>query len=298
MSNTGTLYLVSTPIGNLKDISQRALETLENTDLILAEDTRTSSLIFSQLPLKCKKRFLSYHKFNEQNRLSEIAELLTSGKNIALVSDAGMPCISDPGYLLVDYLRRKYPDIDIIPLPGANAALTALIGSGLPTDRFYFAGFIPKKVNDIHRELASWKTLLEQRCTVITYEAPHRLLKTLEILSTDNYFSAVTLVTARELTKAHEEFIQGNAKELIEHFTKHNPRGEFVLLLADTSTSNKIQVSPAESPQINCETLIDELINYPLTDKDIYQLCQKLIPASDLPRKNQVMSMIRYKRNN
>lgn len=295
IGESGILYLLSMPIGNLKDISKRAMEILQNCDVILAEDTRNIALTLSKLPVKSNAKYVSYHKFNENSRLAEITSLLLQGRDIALVSDAGMPCISDPGYLLVKHLRSTKPHIKIVPVPGANAALTALVASGQPCEQFYFAGFIPKKSGDFEKLFAWWRDLLMRGTTVIAYEAPHRIINTLTQLSHDKFFAEVDLVIARELTKTYEEFLQGDALQLLAHFEQHPPRGEMVILLSLDKNQQVEQLIHTRTPHkhLDVDSIIKTLTGYDISDRDIVELCRQLLPKDLLPRKNRIIKLIR-----
>ena len=216
------LTIVPTPIGNLEDITLRALKTLQRVRLILAEDTRTSGLLLHHFEIKCPLQ--SYHMHNEHKMLESICVRIEAAEDVALVSDAGTPAISDPGFLLVrECLRRG---IEVECLPGATAFVPALVASGLPADRFVFEGFLPQKKGRQTRLNA----LKDEERTVVLYESPYRVLKTLaqigEIRGLD-----CPVVAARELTKMHEEFVRGTVSELITHFTNKAPKGEFVLLI-------------------------------------------------------------------
>jgi len=217
------LFIVPTPIGNLGDITFRAIETLESVDLILAEDTRTSLKLLKHYNIE--NIVESYHMHNEHKKLISIIEKLNSGVQIALISDAGTPGISDPGFLLVRECIKF--NIEIECLPGATALIPALVNSGLPSDRFLFEGFLPVKKGRTKR----LKEITEENRTVIFYESPHRILKTLNDLSAYyNEDSGVSI--SRELTKIHEETFRGTIKDAIEHFEKKKPKGEFVIILS------------------------------------------------------------------
>ena len=213
------LFIVPTPIGNLGDITFRAIETLKSVDLILAEDTRTSLKLLKHYNIENSVE--SYHMHNEHKKLTSIIDKLNSGFEIALISDAGTPGISDPGFLLIrECIKNK---IEIECLPGATALIPALVNSGLPSDRFLFEGFLPVKKGRTKR----LKEIAEENRTVIFYESPHRILRTLNDLSTYyNEDSGVSI--SRELTKIHEETFRGKIKDAIEHFEKKKPKGEFV----------------------------------------------------------------------
>ncbi|MGB2086562.1 MAG: 16S rRNA (cytidine(1402)-2'-O)-methyltransferase [Flavobacteriaceae bacterium] len=219
----GQLYLVPTPIGNLKDISLRALEVLSTADLILAEDTRTSGKLLKHFDISTPLQ--SHHMHNEHNTLPLIIEQLISGKTIALISDAGTPAISDPGFLLAREAIAK--NISVECLPGATAFVPALVQSGLPNDRFIFEAFLPPKKG---RQSRMEKLAQEER-TVVLYESPHKVLKTL------TQFEALCggerlISISRELTKLHEETYRGTLSEAISYFEQKPPKGEFVLCLS------------------------------------------------------------------
>lgn len=228
---TGTLYLVATPIGNLADISRRALETLETADFVACEDTRHTGKLLHHFGIS--KRLLSYHEHNEHERAGEIARLLFEGKSIALVSDAGTPGISDPAFRAVRAAREV--GARIVPIPGAVAFVSALIVSGLPTDSIFFGGFLPSKKNERRSRLAEVKAV---PATMIFYETPHRLAKSLvdclEILGDRS------AVVARELTKLHEEIIAGSLRELTEKFSNLDVKGEIVLVIDRTENSGAV----------------------------------------------------------
>lgn len=219
----GTLYIVATPIGNLSDVSQRALDTLSQVDLIAAEDTRHTRKLLSHF--KISKPLLSYHEHNERRLVEDLVRKLQAGESIALVSDAGTPTISDPGFHLVQRCRRL--EIEVTPIPGPSAVMAALSASGLPTDRFYFGGFLPVKAGKKQRFL---EELRELPATLIFFESPHRVTKTLGILA--EVFGERQGVVARELTKIHEEFLFGSFQELQGVLDGRNLRGEVVILVA------------------------------------------------------------------
>lgn len=221
MSN-GKLYLVPTPIGNLKDITLRALETLQKADVIAAEDTRQTLKLLNHFEIK--KPLISYHKFNEQIKSDQIIELLMEGKNVALVSDAGTPGISDPGSVIVERCIEKMVDFEV--LPGATAITTALVYSGLDTTKFIFRGFLPRENKE--RKIIT-NGLLQSQETIIFYEAPHRLLDTLAFLL--DAFGDRRISVCRELTKMYQEIYRGTIKQAVEYFVENKPRGEFVLVL-------------------------------------------------------------------
>ena len=225
----GTLYIVGTPIGNLEDITFRAVRILQTVDLIAAEDTRHTGRLLQHFQIKTPQ--MSYHEHNQNSRIPELLEHLTNGKAIALVSDAGMPGISDPGYELVKACVDG--GITVVPIPGASAAITALSAAGLPTDRFVFEGFLSAKSQQRREHLESLQT--EPR-TLIFYESPHRLRETLQDLA-EVWGSDRQIVLARELTKLYEEFWRGTITEAIAHYSQREPQGEYTLLLAGNPPS-------------------------------------------------------------
>lgn len=219
----GKLYIIPTPVGNLEDMTFRAIRLLKEVDLILAEDTRTTGFLLKHFEIQNKMQ--SYHKFNEHKAITHIIDRLNAGENIALVSDAGTPGISDPGFLIGRECIKA--GIDIECLPGATALIPALVSSGIPCDKFYFEGFLPQKKGRMTR----FKELAEITVTIVLYESPHRVLKTLtqlaEYMGEDRYAA-----TCREISKLHEETLRGTLSELINHFTEKAPRGEFVIIIA------------------------------------------------------------------
>ena len=219
---SGKLYIVPTPVGNMSDMTPRAIETLKNANLILCEDTRTSSILLRHFDIQTPTA--SHHKFNEHATVEPIARRIASGENIALISDAGTPGISDPGFLLVRQCRQT--GIDIETLPGATALIPALINSGLPCDRFTFEGFLPAKKGRATR----LKEIAAEEKTVIIYESPLRLTKTLgELSETCGQDRQVSV--SREISKVHDTTITGTLAELKQHFETNNPKGEIVIVL-------------------------------------------------------------------
>ncbi len=222
----GTLYIVPTPVGNMEDITLRALRVLREADLVLAEDTRTTSVLFSHYDIHVP--LASHHKFNEHGTAEKIKETILAGKNVALVSDAGTPGISDPGFLLARTCAAE--GIEVVTLPGATACIPALVSSGLPCDRFCFEGFLPQKKG----RQTKIQSLADEERTMVFYESPYRVLKTLqqfaEVMGPDRQVSV-----CREISKVHEESVRGTLQEVIVHFTEHEPRGEFVIVLAGKS---------------------------------------------------------------
>jgi 16S rRNA (cytidine1402-2'-O)-methyltransferase len=218
----GTLYIVATPIGNLEDITFRAVETLKKVDLIAAEDTRHTKILLDRYGIKTPTT--SYFEYNKLQKTEYIIRLLKEGKSIALVSDAGTPGISDPGYTVIrSAINEK---LNIVPIPGPSAFLTALTISGKPTDKFVFEGFLSNKSTRRKNQLKKIK--LEDR-TVILYESPHRILKLLEDII--EIYGDVDIVLARELTKKFEEIRRGPVSSAVKHFKSEKPRGEFILIL-------------------------------------------------------------------
>lgn len=217
------LYLIATPIGNLEDITLRALRILkEEVDRIACEDTRHSRKLLDHYGIN--KPLISYHEHNERGRTEELLAALQSGERIALISDAGTPLISDPGYRLA--ADAAAAGIPVIPIPGPNAAITALCASGLPTDAFLFGGFLPPKQGQRRKTLESWA---EAPATLVFYEAPHRIAETLE--DVDAVLGPRPVVLARELTKLHEEFLRGTPREVMAQLKPANSRGEMTLLI-------------------------------------------------------------------
>ena len=218
----GKLFIVPTPIGNLEDITLRAINVLKLCDLILAEDTRTSGFLLKHLSIETQMK--SHHKFNEHQAITHLVERLKAGENIALISDAGTPAISDPGFLLVRACIQAEMEVEC--LPGATAFVPALVESGLPNDRFCFEGFLPQKKGRQTR----LKELSEETRTMVFYESPYRVVKTLTQLSEylDNERSASV---SREISKFYAETVRGTLSELVVHFTKNEPKGEFVIVV-------------------------------------------------------------------
>lgn len=215
------LYIVATPIGNLEDITLRALRTLKEVDVIAAEDTRTSGILLKKYEITT--RMTSFHAFSDDGKVLELVELMKTGKKVALISDAGTPGISDPGYLLIKAAREA--GITVIPIPGASAFLTALSASGMPINHFLYLGFLPMKKG----RQTLLKKLQTEENTLVFYESPHRLLKTLKEFS--EYFGDRKMVVARELTKIYEEFQTGTGAELHEYFSQKTPKGEIVIIM-------------------------------------------------------------------
>lgn len=221
------LYLVPTPIGNLADMTYRAVDVLKNVDYIFAEDTRVTKILLSHFNIKTKLN--SYHLFNEGEVAEEILKLLSIGNNIAIVSDAGMPAISDPGFLIAKKAIAK--GFNVISLPGANAGLTALVASGIPSERFYFYGFLKHKSTQKEKELIK---LIDFEDTIIFYESPHRIKETINLMY--KIFKNREVVIARELTKKFEEYLRGNLEEIVK--LDLDLKGEIVIVLHGSEVKN------------------------------------------------------------
>ena len=222
MTNNGKLFIVPTPIGNLQDITYRAIETLKSVDLVLAEDTRKTSILFKKYSIT--NALKSYHINNEHKVVNQYVEDLIEGKTLALVSDAGTPSISDPGFLLIRESIKK--NIEIICLPGATALIPALVMSGLPSERFVFEGFLPKKKGRASR----LEELSSENRTVILYESPLRVKKTLEDLK-EVFGPERAISLSREISKIYEETFRGTISDAIIHLANKNPKGEFVICI-------------------------------------------------------------------
>lgn len=235
------LYLVSTPIGNLEDITLRALNVLKSVDLIACEDTRHTRRLLDHFGIQ--KPTVSYHEHNEQARAEELVQRLLEGKSVAIVSDAGTPGISDPAYRIV--LAAIERGIAVVPLPGAAAVIAGLIASGLPTDSFLFAGFLPSKKMARRARLEELKS---ERATLVLYEAPHRIRETLA--DALEVFGNRQASLARELTKLHEQFIRGTLSQLMQHFDATQPRGEMTLVIAGNAKDN---LAPVETGSISSQ---------------------------------------------
>jgi 16S rRNA (cytidine1402-2'-O)-methyltransferase len=236
---SGTLYIVATPIGNLEDISLRALRILREVDQIACEDTRQTRKLLDRHGVS--KPLVSYHEHNEQARAEELLRELQAGRNIALVSDAGTPLIADPGYRLVAQARAK--GITVSPIPGASALVTALSASGLPTDSFFFGGFLPAKKTQRRKTLEALKSYPS---TLVFYEAPHRIVETLEDIA--EILGARRVTLGRELTKIHEEFLAGEPSELREALGKRpSIKGEITLVIGKAEALAAADATPIEA---------------------------------------------------
>jgi len=280
MDGKGILYLCPTPIGNLEDITLRTLRMLKEVDLIAAEDTRVTLKLLNHFEIKTP--IISYHEHNKKSRGDKLISLLLEGKNIALVTDAGTPGISDPGEDLVREAVKA--GIRVVPLPGASAAICALVASGLSTDRFAFEGFLPKNAKERDRRLSE---LASESRTLVLYEAPHRIIKTLRALkeALGNRNAAV----AREMTKLHEEFVRGTLEELIQRFSEAAPKGEIVIVLEgvkEDSDFNKrealasdMEFSPEEL-KLKLETIVKDNIAQGLSKKQALREAARVLGIS------------------
>ncbi|HHV43951.1 MAG TPA: 16S rRNA (cytidine(1402)-2'-O)-methyltransferase [Firmicutes bacterium] len=278
-TSKGTLYICATPIGNLEDITLRVLRVLQEVDLIACEDTRRTRQLLEHYQIK-NARLVSYHEHNEQERTDELIAALEAGQDVALVSDAGTPGIADPGFVVV----RKALEVGIrvTSLPGACAAIAALVMSGLTTDRFYFHGFLPRKESKRIRELERMK---EQVGTLIFYEAPHRIVACLTDLL--QVFGPRPAVLVRELTKLHEEMWTGTLEELLHRTRQQPPKGEIVLLVQGTTT-------PQPTANHDVLALIQELMKSGVDKKTAVSVTAKI---TNLPKKeiyNQVVELPPY----
>lgn len=215
------LFIVATPIGNLEDVTLRALRTLKEVDLIAAEDTRQIRKLLDRYGIKTKT--VSFHQHSKDARLHELIELMQSGAKVALVTDAGTPGVSDPGGVLVAEANKA--GIQVAPIPGANTIATILSVAGIPADAFFFVGFLPTKKGRV----TLWKEIKNLAVPVILFESPHRIIKTLQEIS--HYLGDRKLIVGRELTKLHEQILRDSTKNLLEYFTEHPPKGEFVIII-------------------------------------------------------------------
>ena len=228
----GILYIVPTPVGNMEDMTLRAIRILKEADLVLAEDTRTSGVLLKHFDIQ--NHLMSHHKFNEHGTASGIVERLKAGQTIALISDAGTPGISDPGFFLAR--EAIAAGIEVQTLPGATACIPALVSSGLPCDRFCFEGFLPQKKG----RLTHLESLKDEQRTMVFYESPYRLLKTLQQFA-ETYGPERQVSVCREISKLHEESVRGTLAEVISHFTVTEPKGEIVIVLAGKGKEKKLK---------------------------------------------------------
>jgi len=268
----GKLYLVPTPIGNLKDITLRALEVLESVDLIAAEDTRQSLKLLSHFNIR--KTLISYHQHNEQGRSQNIIDQIKEGKNIAIISDAGSPGISDPGSVIV--LKCIEQGIEFVVLPGATAITTALVYSGLDTTKFIFRGFLPRETKDRQPIIDD---LINRSETLIFYEAPHRLLNTLEFLYENVGNRKISM--CRELTKLYEEIIRLTLEEAVEYYKLNSPRGEYVLVVEGKSKEAIDKDERAKWDSLTIEEHIRRYMDEGISKKDAMK---KVAKDRDMPK--------------
>jgi 16S rRNA (cytidine1402-2'-O)-methyltransferase len=267
-AQTGTLYVVATPIGNLDDMTFRAVKILQTVDRIAAEDTRHTGRLLQHFQVKTPQ--ISYHEHNHQQRVGEMVAKLQQGESIALVTDAGMPGISDPGYeLIVACVEVQIP---VVPIPGCSAVVTALSAAGLPTDRFVFEGFLPVKGQERATRLGE---LAGETRTIVIYESPHRLRQTLQDLA-ETLGAERSVVLARELTKLHEEFWRGNLATAQEVYTSREPKGEYTLVINGFQPP-EVSLSPA--------VIRDELKDLLSKGMSRSQASRHLAKLTSLPRK-------------
>lgn len=269
------LYVVATPIGNLRDISERARDVLENVSVVACEDTRVTKKLFSLLGISISRKFISYQDYSEDDKSQLLVDLINGGESVALVSDAGSPLISDPGYKVVRKCREQ--DVYVTVIPGACAVISALQLSGLPTNRFMFAGFIPNKEKarkDLFEELKSINT------TLVFYETAPRLLKTL--VQAKEVFNDREIAVAREITKMYEEVIVGGIDKVIKYFEDVEPKGEFVLMIAPPVVSNYSlddvrDILLNKMKNMSLKSAVKEVCEkYSLNKNDVYALALEL----------------------
>ncbi|NPA16683.1 16S rRNA (cytidine(1402)-2'-O)-methyltransferase [Persephonella sp.] len=275
----GTLYVVATPIGNLKDITFRAVEVLENVDIIACEDTRVTKKLLNHYGISGKK-LISYHEHNEEKAAEKLVALLKEGSDVALVSDAGTPCISDPGYRLVK--KAWESGIVVVPIPGPFAGVTALSASGLPTDRFLFTGFLPQK--EKHRKEAL-EEYIQSGYTFVLYESPRRVLKTLELIHRLAPDSDV--VVAKELTKIHERFFRGKPQELIKVFSDDSSllKGEFVII-----------VHPVIEEESDEDTIVEEIKRLLDENKKTGEIAKTISRMFNIPKSHAYKMVLKVQK--
>lgn len=241
----GTLYLVPTPVGNLDDITLRALRILKEAELVLAEDTRTTGMLLKHYDIKA--RLCAHHKFNEHQTADAFAARIAAGETMALVTDAGTPGISDPGFMLVRACVARGARVEC--LPGATAFVPALAASGLPCERFTFEGFLPQKKGRASR----LEELREEPRTMVFYESPHRVVKTLGQLA-ETFGPERRVAVCREISKLHEEYVRGTLDEALAHFSRNEPRGEFVIVVEGSGSGKKREKNKEKQPSHPNET--------------------------------------------
>lgn len=262
----GVLYIVGTPIGNLSDITIRALDTLKSVDIILAEDTRQTLKLLNHFEIE--KKLISYHRHNEDDKINQVVSLLDDGKNLALVSDAGMPIISDPGQNLIKYLIKN--EYEVVVIPGVTALITGIVKSGLDSTRFTFEGFLSVNKKQRNERL---KSLENETRTMIFYEAPHKILATLkDILS---ILGNRNICIARELTKIHEEYLHTTVKEAIEKIEQDGIRGEIVLLIEGICEDVLKEQRQDEIKNIDSKELVLKYINEGISKKEAIKMVAK-----------------------
>lgn len=262
----GVLYIVGTPIGNLSDITIRALDTLNSVDVILAEDTRQTLKLLNHF--KIEKKLISYHRHNEDDKINQVISMLDDGKNLALVSDAGMPIISDPGQNLIKYLIKN--EYEVVVIPGVTALITGIVKSGLDSTRFTFEGFLSINKKQRNERL---KSLVNETRTMIFYEAPHKILATLKDML--NILGNRNICIARELTKIHEEYIHTTFKEAIEKIEKDGIRGEIVLLIEGVNEDVLKEKEQDEINSIDSKELVLKYINDGISKKEAIKMVAK-----------------------
>lgn len=274
LNNTPKLYLVATPIGNLEDITFRAINTLKMVDIIYCEDTRTSLKLLNHYDIKAPLH--SYHLFNENEISNKIINNINEGKNVAIISDAGMPVISDPGWVAVNEAIKN--DVEVVIVPGVSAGITALVGSGLNSYQYYFAGFFNSKKTKREKEL---EKLVKREETIVFYESPHRIEETLRII--DKLYQDRQIVIARELTKKHEEYLRGTAKEMLEVID--TIKGELVVLISGNKEKEDKDLSTLSIEEhyqyyidlgYDSKTALKEVaVDKNISKKDVYQVLFK-----------------------
>lgn len=263
---SGKLFLVGTPIGNLKDITLRALEVIKQSDIVAAEDTRQTIKLLNYFNIK--KAMISYHKFNENDKSLDIIDEIESGKKIALVTDAGMPGISDPGSVIVKKCIEKNIEFEVIP--GATALITGLVYSGLDSSKFVFRGFLPRG-NKERREII--EEIKDYRDSIIFYEAPHRLKSTLSFLLQEIGDRKVAI--CKELTKLYENILRGNISEILEYYEKNNPRGEYVIVMEGKSDEEIENEKKSTWEDMTVEEHIKNYMEKGFSKKDAIKLTAK-----------------------
>ena len=271
------LYIVATPIGNLQDMSPRGIETLNAADIIACEDTRITKKLFSLLGISIKKKFITLHDHNEHEHAQMLIDAVKEGLSVALVSDAGSPLISDPGYKLIRACREE--GIDVYTIPGCCALICALQLSGLPTNRFMFAGFIPNK-DKARREL--FDSLKDLDATLVFYETAPRILKTLAVAQ--EVFGLREMAVVREISKIYEQTVTGNAAEIIEKFSAQEPKGEMVFMVAPPKEEEKsaaeidvLSILRSKMDSLPLKTAVKEVVaQYGLNKNEVYALALQI----------------------